>query len=268
LTASALGRLYEKNKIYLDSSVYFYLPDFPKKRYRPTVRQIGGHIGGIRHYKGNEFLIAKRYHTVAEGLKIFQDDSLLFKPATKYQYSSHGFNLLSAIMEKASGKDFLSLMYDEVFELLKLVNTVPDVTDSLISYRSRYYAVDDGKWINTPYVDNSYKWAGGGFLSTSEDLIIFGNALLGKDFLRTETISLLTSTQKLSNGEVTNYGIGFSTRRDNDGVTFFGHSGGSVGGTCNMVIYPEKEVVVVVLTNLTSADLKSCASKIAQLFMK
>lgn len=32
--------------------------------------------------------------------------------------------------------------------------------------------------MNAPYVDNSYKWAGGGFLSTVKDLIQFGNSLL------------------------------------------------------------------------------------------
>ena len=31
---------------------------------------------------------------------------------------------------------------------------------------------------NTPYVDNSYKWAGGGLVSTAEDLVQFGNAVL------------------------------------------------------------------------------------------
>ena len=30
---------------------------------------------------------------------------------------------------------------------------------------------------NTPYVDNSYKWAGGGLVSTAEDLVQFGNAV-------------------------------------------------------------------------------------------
>jgi serine beta-lactamase-like protein LACTB len=31
---------------------------------------------------------------------------------------------------------------------------------------------------NASYVDNSYKWAGGGFISTAIDLAKFGNALL------------------------------------------------------------------------------------------
>ena len=43
----------------------------------------------------------------------------------------------------------------------------------------RYYVRDDkGELENTAYVDNSYKWAGGGFISTSEDIAKFGNALL------------------------------------------------------------------------------------------
>lgn len=44
---------------------------------------------------------------------------------------------------------------------------------------SRYYTHNKkGQLVNTPYVDNSYKWAGGGFLSTVGDLLRFGNAML------------------------------------------------------------------------------------------
>ena len=32
--------------------------------------------------------------------------------------------------------------------------------------------------MNTPYVNNSYKWAGGGFLSTVKDLVKLGNVML------------------------------------------------------------------------------------------
>jgi serine beta-lactamase-like protein LACTB len=32
--------------------------------------------------------------------------------------------------------------------------------------------------VNAANVDNSYKWAGGGFLSNVTDLISFGNAML------------------------------------------------------------------------------------------
>lgn len=268
LTAAGLARLFEAQKIILDSSIYFYLPDYPKYRYRPTLRQLAGHLAGIRHYKGDEFYSSRRYQSVSEGLSMFKDDTLLFKPGTQYQYSSYGFNLLSAAMEQASGKDFLRFMKEEVFDPLGLKNTVPDMNDSIIDHRTRFYMKQGNRWLNAPPVDNSYKWAGGGFLSTSEDIAAFGNALLTTTFLKKETLQYFTTPQKLENGNPTTYGLGFSCRKDKQGRFYFGHSGGSVGGTSDMVIYPEEKVVVVLLTNLSNASLGNIANQIAELFMK
>ena len=47
----------------------------------------------------------------------------------------------------------------------------------LLSYRF-YQRNNKGHLVNAPYVDNSYKWAGGGFMSTVEDLVKFGNSML------------------------------------------------------------------------------------------
>jgi CubicO group peptidase (beta-lactamase class C family) len=268
LTAAGLAKLYEQKKIILDSSLYFYLPDFPKHQYRPTIRQLAGHIAGVRHYKGDEWYNTHHYNTVFEGLSMFRDDSLNFRPGNKYQYTSHGFNLLSAVMEKAAGKDFLSLMKDEVFTPLHLTNTTPDLNDSIIEYRTRFYDVQDRRWVNAPYVDNSYKWAGGGFISSAEDIEKFGNALLGESFLKKETIQYFIKPQKLNDGSFTNYGMGFFSGKDHRQKSYFGHSGGSVGGTTDMVIYPNEKVVVVVLTNLSGANLGATARYIANLYMQ
>lgn len=265
LTAVGLAKLYEQKRIFLDSSVYFYLSTYPQAKYRFTVRQLAGHIAGIRHYKGNEFLISKHYETVTEALTIFSHDSLLYRPGTAFQYSSHGFNLLSAIIEKASGKDFLTFMRQEVFIPLTLKNTCPDLTDSIIPNRTRFYQWKNNHWENAPYVDNSYKWAGGGFISSSEDIARFANIMLSQTFLRKETINLITTPQKLTNQTLTTYGIGFFTSKDQQGNTWFGHSGGSVGGTTDMVIYPASQIVVVVLTNLSSTRLTNLAQHLAQL---
>jgi serine beta-lactamase-like protein LACTB, mitochondrial len=268
LTATGLARLYEQNKVILDSSIYFYLPDYPKHKYRPTVRQVAGHIAGVRHYKGNEWYSAHRYNTVSEGLTMFKDDSLLHQPGSKYQYTSHGFNLLSAVIEKAAGKEFLPFMNDEVIGPLQLKNTIADLNDSIIDSRTRFYDVRNGRWINSPYADNSYKWAGGGFISTSEDINRFGNALLRNDFLKPETIKLFTTPQQLNDGSFTSYGMGFFSGKDSKQLAYFGHSGGSVGGTCDMVIYPNQKIVVVILTNVSDAQLGSIARKVAHEFMK
>lgn len=267
LTAAALGKLYEANKVVLDSSVYYYLPHYPRQKYRFTVRQLAGHIAGVRHYKGNEWYSSQHYYSVTDGLSLFKNDSLNFKPGLKYQYTSHGFNLLSAVIEKVSGQRFLTYMHQEVFKPLNLLNTIPDLNDSIIEYRARFYEMKNGTLKNATYVDNSYKWAGGGFISSSADIALFGNALLGDSFLRSETIKLFTTPQKLNDGSFTNYGIGFFTGKDSKGIPYFGHSGGSVGGTTDMVIYSEQKIVVVVLTNLSDAKLGAIARQVAHLFM-
>ena len=54
-----------------------------------------------------------------------------------------------------------------------------DENDTIVYNRSKYYLRDKNhKLINAPNVDNSYKWAGGGFLSNVTDLAKFGNAML------------------------------------------------------------------------------------------
>src|SRR5712671_8010285 len=103
LTATAVVLLYERGKLDLDVPVQRYVPSFPDKGTPITTRQLGGHLAGIRHYQGDEFTLNQRFPTVTAALAIFQNDSLVAKPGTRFSYSSYGFNLISAVVESASG---------------------------------------------------------------------------------------------------------------------------------------------------------------------
>ena len=267
LSAAALGVLMEEGKVDIDRPVQEYVPSFPEKRWTLTTRQAGGHTAGIRHYRGDEFLSSKRYTSVIEGLEIFQNDTLLFEPGTNYSYSSYGFNLLSAVVEKAAEMDFLNYMAKVVFDPIGMDNTTADYMDSLIIYRAGCYAMADGKMINAPYVDNSYKWAGGGFLSTSEDLVKFGNAMLTNKLFSEATQHELISTQKLSTGKETGYGIGWFIATNSHGRNYYGHGGGSVGGISSLVIIPEYELVIAITTNDSRANLNGIHD-LAELFIE
>ncbi len=165
LTAAAVALLYEQARLDLDAPVQRYVLTFPEKRWPITTRQLAGHLAGIRHYRDQEFLGNQRYPTVLDGLKIFQDDTLLFEPGTRFSYSSYGWNLISAVVEGAAGESFLSYMQRQVFEPLGMEHTVADHTDSIIPQRTEFYNRDNNRRVlNAPFVDNSYKWAGGGFL--------------------------------------------------------------------------------------------------------
>lgn len=258
LTATALVQLVEAGKLDLDSPVQNYVPSFPDKGGVITTRMLAGHLAGIRHYQGDEFNIQKHYANVLDGVKIFKNDPLVSPPGTKFNYSSYGYNLLGAVVESASGENFLEYMQKHVFDAMGLVHTAPDQNAQIMDERSRFYEKEkDGTLENAPYVDSSYKWAGGGFLSTSEDLVRFGSMLLEPGFLKAESLKLLFTSQKTKSGEETGYGMGWGIAKSPSGRVVYEHSGGSIGGSSQLMVYPETRVVVALVTNLTSREWKA-----------
>lgn len=268
MTAAALGVLLEADRLDLDAPVQRYVPSFPEKRWPITTRQLAGHLAGVRHYRGMENLSAVRYGTVLSGLAIFQADSLLHEPGTAYVYSSYGWNLISAVVEGAAGEPFLAYMDRVVFGPLGMRHTVAGHTDSIIPHRTRFYVKRDrGPVLNAPYVDNSYKWAGGGFLSTPEDLLRFAAAHLNADFLSAATLEVLFASQRLRNGDETGYGIGWRSSTNRRGERLVSHTGGSVGGRTVLTVNRDTGVIVAMTANLSSAPITTdLAEQIEDLF--
>ena len=115
MTAMALGQLHEAGKLDLDKPIQAYLPEFPEKEGTITTRMLAGHLAGIRHYASDEeFLSAVPYASITNALTIFSDDPLLFLPGTEFSYSTYGYNLISAVVERAADQEFLSYMSDNV----------------------------------------------------------------------------------------------------------------------------------------------------------
>jgi CubicO group peptidase (beta-lactamase class C family) len=257
LTSLAVGKLYQQGKLNPDAPVQQYLPYFPEKKYPVTARQLAGHTAGIRHYGKNDPIdTPKRYKTVKEGLSIFMNDSLIFKPGTAYSYSSYGYNLLSAVIEAAAEKDFLSYMRDSVFLSLGMKNTFPDYNDSIIPGRVRFYTnTKDGQIINAALVDNSYKWAGGGFLSTPVDLVNMMRALINYQLLDKKTVDVLFTDQKLENGTSTHVGIAWRINETKKGVKYIHHGGLIDGGRAFVFFYPESGYIFAITANTSSAKL-------------
>ena len=269
VTSAAIALLVQEGKLDLDAPVQTYVPSFPRKPQEITTRQLAGHLAGIRHYRGNEMYSARPYPTVTASLDIFKNDTLLHAPGSKYFYSSYGWNLLSAVVEGAAGAPFLTVMNQRVFEPLGLRSIVAEHVDSLIPFRAHYYERDgNGALRNARFVDNSYKWAGGGFISNTEDLVRFGSALLEPGFLEARTLATLFTPMQTTGGEATNYAIGWRVG-EYQGRREHAHSGGSVGANAFLVLYPDQRVVVALLSNTTARFIGGGAGgrQIAALFM-
>ena len=249
LTSVALVQLAASRRLDLDAPVQRYVPEFPATSTPVTARELAGHLGGIRHYRPGDTHDTQRtehYQTATQALAVFQNDLLVAEPGTQFFYSSFGWNLLGAVIEGAAGEPFLHYMQRAVWQPLGMVHTSGDRADSLLPDRSQLY----GKGSRLAFADDvSFKYPSGGLLSTAEDLVKYGNALLGKSFLtRTQTRQLFTS-QTTRDGRPTHYGMGWRLTTTRSGHRLYWHEGLVNGGSASLLLYPDDELVVAVLAN-------------------
>ena len=255
LTASALMILVEKEQIDLDKSIYSYTPEFPQKKWDFNLRMMTGHLSGIRHYKNDEMNITKNYDNIFDALEVFQDDPLMHEPGTKYLYSTHAWTLISLAIERAANIPFTQFMDSDVFSKLGMSNTFAEVKGLDIDNKVTYYRKNStGGYDVAKDVNNSWKWAGGGYISTTEDVLKFLNQHLNDDYLSENSLKALMTSQTTDDGKKTGYGIGWRIRNGRNGDMIYGHTGGSIGGTTYAFMNKNKKTIVVITSNIGSAN--------------
>jgi CubicO group peptidase (beta-lactamase class C family) len=254
ITAIAIMQLVEQGRIDLDSEIQRYVPSFPKMQWPVTIRELLGHLSGIRHYQGDAELDSTRHYTDRlEPLKIFSADPLLFEPGTKYSYTTYGFNLLGAAVEGASGEKYLDYVQAHIFRAAGMDHIRDDNVYALIPHRARGYRLTaNGDIENCALADTSNKIPGGGFISTASDLVKFMLAVNAGKLVRKETAELMATAQHTRDGKATVYGMGFFVD-EFQGRKRFGHTGGQQGITTNVVLYPNKGAAVAIMFNLERA---------------
>jgi len=66
-------------------------------------------------------------------------------------------------------------------------------------------------------MDNSYKWASGGVIGTSDDRVRFGLGESGESAISTETRKMFWTMQTNNSGDPTGYGLGWRITTDEAG---------------------------------------------------
>lgn len=262
ITGLALGKMVEDGIVDLDASFHQYVPYYPKKRYDFTLRQLAGHTAGIRAYKGKEYALNQKF-SIKDSVEVFKNDPLLFEPGKGYLYNSFDFVLLSLAMQEASGMPFENYVMEKVLNPLGMTKTFwpkQNTDKEGIKDSAQPYTKTALCFKNAVPVNNFYKLAGGGFLSTSEDVAKLGQAILEQKLLKKETYGQLLTSQTV-NGEPTFYGLGFQVSQDNQGRSFVGHVGSSVGAYTNFFVYPNEEMVISILINCTDPKVQEALNE-------
>jgi len=268
ITAVAIMQLVEKGKLKLDDDVRKYIPYFPPKRWKFTIRQLLSHTAGIRNYKSTgEFESKEYFQSIKEAINYLAKDSLEFEPSTRYLYTTLSYNLLAAIIENVSEMPFTEYLTNNILIPADMKSTYPDFQRSIIPFRVKGYDRNKYRQIqNAALADLSIKIPGGGLLSTTEDLLKFSDSLLKGKLIKQASLDSLIVPTKLKDGKTVDYGLGFAFGTDESGKKFISHSGIGTGFTSLLIIYPQEKIAAVHLINIRDRNLGEPAYDILTIY--
>jgi CubicO group peptidase (beta-lactamase class C family) len=280
--AVAVMQLLEQGKIALDDHIQKYVPTFPDKGHPITIKHLMTHRSGIRHYRDTDFADTpgdenmKPFASLQEAIKLFKDDPLLYRPGEFSSYSSYATNLLQGVIETASGVPFEEYMRANVWGPAGMLSTAFDVPERVVPHRARSYRHANGRTTNNPYGDVTYKFAGGGMISTAEDLVRLCVALNQGRLLKPDTIvsmydARLEPVRAYSeNGPPYRMdprrGLIWVVETEN-GRTVVSHGGSVKGFYACLVNYPEENVAAAILYNAAGPATCDQAKTLAGFFL-
>ncbi|SEW28353.1 CubicO group peptidase, beta-lactamase class C family [Chitinophaga sp. YR573] len=188
------------------------------------------------------------------------------EPGTHYQYNGYRFGILTPIIEKASGVPFYQLMMENIVIPLKMASTAPGI--SLYSYFNFIrqhknmipYFETAFKQLAKPYELNEKReivasqyfdqfGAFGGLVTTVKDLLKYSAAIDKNQFVSAGIQKEIFTPNKLKNGELTPYGLGWFTQTYR-GIDFYWHYGQTQGESGLFIKVPSLKMTLVVLTNI------------------
>ncbi len=281
ITSLGIGVLLKEKKLNLDSKVKDFVPYASQHLSRLTLTQLASHTSGIRNYGTCfcfpvwEYYNNDEYTNVKESVSIFNDDNLLFDPGSDFSYSSYNYTLISAMIEGASKLKFPDFMKQKVFTAINTTNIIAETSD-FVENTSIFYEISGTKYKEVYDVNNSNKWAGGGFLATPTDLVKIGNAFLNHQLFDSQITKTLTTPVQLNDGQINkqNYAIGWRNHtseifEDGRNITVWHHGGIANGSISLLALFPEYNLSISMLANKngSSTDLFENVYKIAEVFL-
>lgn len=249
-TAMAILLLEEEGRLSLGDPVSRWLPGLPAWGDRVKISHLLTHTSGIADYEDH----------LPEGLErqLLDEDvreilaslpETYFTPGAGYRYSNSSYALLARIAEEAAGKSFAVLLESRIFGRLSMTGTVAHVegVDEVAS-RAFGYSRRAGEWNRTDQSVTSAVLGDGGIYSSIDDLARWVREILAPRILPARLVAEAIRPRIDTGEEGIRYGYGWRTL-ERDGMTVVGHTGETIGFRNAMVLVPEQDVAVIVLSN-------------------
>ena len=193
-TAVAIGQLVDQGKVSLSDPLTKYVPTYPKPiGDQITVAMLLGQTAGTGDYLSDPGYLQVRDSFESLPALIGAVDTGVpagTVPGKKFAFSSTGYLLLGAVIEKASGRDFYDYMDSEVFAKAGVAggflhNTEDDRRDR--GFALGYNADETRNWSTLPIRGTPAT----GAYAAAPDLLSFHKALATGALVKPETLKRL-----------------------------------------------------------------------------
>jgi CubicO group peptidase (beta-lactamase class C family) len=299
VTASAVMKLVEQNRISLDAPVERYLPEFPKGL-GITVRRLLTHSSGLPDAEVDHLIsfngiaLPTLGEVLASYLKGFR--APVFKPGSDAEYNNWNYLVLGVLVERISGTPYGDYVTGTILRPLGMVHTAfraadlpdgtrlatpvmatasePDLFARLTASRPEMDAqrLIIGRSGGLSYLgdyDILPPW--GGLEGTAEDVTRFLGMSMAtppagaQQILAPATLASMRQAQRSTTGRTLNWSLGWVLRQEK-GEEVIEHGGGGPGIDDLMRIYPRRRLGVVVMGSVINYGVGRIVSAAADIF--
>lgn len=282
-TATSILQLVEEDKIDIEMPISKYLDNLPSNWRSVTVKQLLSHTSGLPNIEDSITgeLIGNKGQVVAwEKVKTL---ALLSPPGEKFSYNATNYILLGKILDKYGKLPFEKYIQKHQLDLVEMKETIYGNSFDVIknkapTYTYFYQDKDTGESIKGNQLLQVYEdfptmlRTDAGMFSTAEEIAKWIIALQNNLLLKYEkNIKMMWTPVKLNNGQIDGFGgilngyaLGWpvAVRKDHPAVAAVG------GGRAALMIYPDDNLCIILLTNLSGCSPELTIEKIAEFYFK
>ena len=228
MTASLVVTLARDGVLSLDDRLKTYVDEGPDEWNPITLRQLLGHMAGLRHAfepkAHGSYLVEYDTETMLRGAAATPMHS---KPGTDWEYSDQGYFLAGLAVERATDRRLAEVMARRFFDPLGMTDTRFLDQHAIIPGRAAGYTVVDGKLMNNRRVWQFELTPHFGVMSTVDDMISWERDLVQGKAIPADATKETTTPYRLffeNSGHRMAYGMGWQIH-DVGGRRVVEHSG-------------------------------------------
>lgn len=254
-TAATCLVLEQQGKLNIDDSISRHLPGVPESCRPIEVQHLLRHTSGI---PGTNY--GPHSNDIELLTPIYLEGGPKSPPGTKFEYWNQGYALLSAVIEKSSGKSYTDAVRELVFQPAGMTTacfTGDTIADAKHVAIGQSEIGNDRSALEPPYGDfYGLQYRGmGGVVTNVRDLHKFVRTIRSGPYLDE------AHRKKLLTTGPTNYAIGWKVEYFGDSQQRVFHSGAVRGFLSSVTWYPGEDSSLIILCN---SDNKRSFSEVEQ----